>query len=197
MLTTHTPQTLCIIDEFGKGTAPADGIALLATVVTYFTDHKAKAVFSLHFTEILRNEIISEDTKKHILLLQMETISRTGVTASYSNDVLDHEANDEHVPLYRVTPGVSQSSLGLSCARTAGISETVIARAAQIKKCRTQHTMLPPHPQFSRNSPVPNGCDPKQAYRFLLECFLPIEDWTSASETLITKLLEGIKALKE
>ena len=96
-----------------------------------------------------------------------------------------------------MAPGVSQASLGISCARAAGISEAVVNRAAQIKKCSTQHTMLPPHPKFPRTSPVPDGCHPKQAYQFLLECFLPVEDWTNASEAIMTKLLEGIKSMKE
>ncbi len=36
MLTARTPRTLCLIDEFGKGTMPVDGIALLAACVKHF-----------------------------------------------------------------------------------------------------------------------------------------------------------------
>jgi DNA mismatch repair ATPase MutS len=38
----RTEKSLCLIDEFGKGTAPVDGIALLATTIRYFIRNRAK-----------------------------------------------------------------------------------------------------------------------------------------------------------
>lgn len=73
MLKTHTPRTLCLIDEFGKGTTPVDGIALLATTIKHFTTSKAKAIFVLHFTEILHPDILDEVAMQSINTFCMET----------------------------------------------------------------------------------------------------------------------------
>lgn len=73
MLKTHTSRTLCLIDEFGKGTTPVDGIALLATTIKHFTRSKAKAIFVLHFTEILHPEILDGVTMQSINTFSMET----------------------------------------------------------------------------------------------------------------------------
>jgi DNA mismatch repair protein MSH5 len=73
MLKTHTSRTLCLIDEFGKGTTPVDGIALLATTIKHFTTSKAKAIFILHFTEILHPDILDEIAMQSINTFSMET----------------------------------------------------------------------------------------------------------------------------
>ena len=52
MIKSHTSRSLCLIDEFGKGTTPVDGIALLATTIKHFTKTKGRAIFALHFTEV-------------------------------------------------------------------------------------------------------------------------------------------------
>lgn len=49
MLTAHTPRTLCLIDEFGKGTMPVDGIALLAACVKHFAATGTVVAFVLLF----------------------------------------------------------------------------------------------------------------------------------------------------
>ena len=52
MLAQSQSRSLCLIDEFGKGTSPVDGIALLATTINFFVERKAKALFVLHFNEV-------------------------------------------------------------------------------------------------------------------------------------------------
>ena len=52
MLAQSQARSLCLIDEFGKGTSPVDGIALLATTISFFVRRKAKALFVLHFNEV-------------------------------------------------------------------------------------------------------------------------------------------------
>ena len=59
-----TRQSLCLIDEFGKGTSPTDGMALLAAVIKHFTQQQhqqhqqSRCIFVLHFTEILQSKIL-------------------------------------------------------------------------------------------------------------------------------------------
>ena len=57
MLQSHTERSLCLIDEFGKGTSPIDGIALLATTIKHFVKKKAKVLCVLHFTEVFDEHI--------------------------------------------------------------------------------------------------------------------------------------------
>jgi DNA mismatch repair protein MSH5 len=58
MLQTHSSRSLCLIDEFGKGTSPIDGISLLAAAIKYFHKSKAK-VEQRHFDHLSLLVLIS------------------------------------------------------------------------------------------------------------------------------------------
>jgi DNA mismatch repair protein MSH5 len=73
ILSSHTSRSLCLLDEFGKGTAPVDGIALLAATVKHFINYKGRAMFVLHFTEIVNDLILNEKDMKSIQCFRMET----------------------------------------------------------------------------------------------------------------------------
>jgi len=75
ILSSHTDRSLCLLDEFGKGTTPIDGIALLAATVKHFVKHKGKAMFVLHFTEIIHDLILHEKDMMAIQCFRMETHS--------------------------------------------------------------------------------------------------------------------------
>ena len=87
MLRLHTSRSLCLVDEFGKGTMPVDGIALLAATVKHFAaaHHKGAAMFVLHFTEILHDQILSEEVMRSVSCFRMETLSTTNAAASVNN----------------------------------------------------------------------------------------------------------------
>lgn len=95
ILSSHTERSLCLLDEFGKGTTPVDGepapylnisprlddsvsllepgIALLAATVKHFAKHRGKAIFILHFTEILHDLILTQSDMASIQCFKMET----------------------------------------------------------------------------------------------------------------------------
>ena len=102
MLQSHTPRTLCLVDEFGKGTMPVDGIALLAACVKHFAAAgKTAAIFSsfelnlyfyfnayyfhagslcmfvLHVTEILQDNVLDQSTLNRVSCFRMETLDVT------------------------------------------------------------------------------------------------------------------------
>lgn len=54
MVRTSTPRSLLLIDEFGKGTSPADGIGLVAALLRHLSRKGRKCLFTLHFHEIFR-----------------------------------------------------------------------------------------------------------------------------------------------
>ena len=133
MLANRTKRSLCLVDEFGKNTSPSDGVALLATCVEYFAGNSAKALFVMHFPEIL--DIMDTKNMAAILLFQMETMqvpsdSRHGET--------------ELVPLFRLTEGLSKGSEGIQFALQAGLPRIVIERAKEIKDCMVNKTPLRP-----------------------------------------------------
>jgi DNA mismatch repair protein MSH5 len=72
----RTRKSLCIVDEFGKGTAPVDGIALLAATVRNFTVNGGKALFVLHFTEIVHPSVLDAPTMARVSCFCMETFKQ-------------------------------------------------------------------------------------------------------------------------
>ena len=55
MVRSSTPRSLLLIDEFGKGTAPADGIGLVAALLRHLSRAGRNCLFTLHFHEIFRS----------------------------------------------------------------------------------------------------------------------------------------------
>ena len=117
VLSLHTEKSLCLVDEFGKGTSPVDGASLLATVIEHFAEDsgsagasnrssrnmnncssmqvgspsivdasRCKIMFTLHFTEVLSEGILSTTAHNHLLAFQMQTVSSLG---DDSGDLLD------------------------------------------------------------------------------------------------------------
>ena len=119
MLLNHSPRSLCLIDEFGKGTAPIDGIALLGSVISHFVTQKAKAIFVLHFIEVLHPEILNATHRKSIEVFNMACHA----------DLED----DNSLPLYKLKLGLASSSQGIPCAKSAGVPGEIIARAYEVK----------------------------------------------------------------
>lgn len=64
-----TERSLLLIDEFGKGTAPADGIGLVAALVRHLSRMHRKCLFTLHFHEIFRWKKDSKKRQTYMLLL--------------------------------------------------------------------------------------------------------------------------------
>ncbi|XP_043688455.1 DNA mismatch repair protein MSH5 isoform X4 [Telopea speciosissima] len=120
MLRQATSQSLCLMDEFGKGTLAVDGIGLLGGTINHFAscDDPPKVLVCTHLTEIF-----SEGC-----LLKSDSIK------FYTMSVLrpDDSCKDEEdiVFLYRLVPGHALLSYGLHCALLAGVPEEVVRRAA-------------------------------------------------------------------
>uniref|UniRef100_A0A6N2L385 DNA mismatch repair proteins mutS family domain-containing protein n=1 Tax=Salix viminalis TaxID=40686 RepID=A0A6N2L385_SALVM len=115
MLRQATSRSLCLLDEFGKGTLTEDGIGILGGTVNYFVacDDPPKVLMSTHLTELFNDE----GKIFHMSLLRPD---------NNSTDVKDI------VFLYRLVPGRALHSYGLHCALLAGVPEEVIKRAAFI-----------------------------------------------------------------
>nr|GMC80404.1 DNA mismatch repair protein MSH5 isoform X1 [Ipomoea batatas] len=122
MLRHATSRSLCLLDEFGKGTLTEDGIGLLGGVINHFVScyDPPKVLVCTHLTEIFDSGC----------LLESERIKY------YTMSVLSPEKNsadlEEVVFLYRLVPGRALLSFGLHCAQLAGIPEEVVKRAVLV-----------------------------------------------------------------
>ncbi|URE10910.1 MutS domain III, partial [Musa troglodytarum] len=109
MLRQATSHSLCLMDEFGKGTLTEDGIGLLGGAINHFAnyEHPPKVLLCTHLTEIFDRDCLP----------QSENIK------FYTMSVLKPDSNctstEDIIFLYRLVPGQAPLSYGLHCARLA------------------------------------------------------------------------------
>ncbi|XP_049360395.1 DNA mismatch repair protein MSH5 isoform X2 [Solanum verrucosum] len=122
MLRHASPRSLCLMDEFGKGTLTEDGIGLLGGTINHFVScyDPPKVLVCTHLTEIFDNSCLLESDR--IKCYTMSVLSR-------DKDCADVE---DIVFLYRLVPGRALLSYGLHCAQLAGLPHEVLTRAALI-----------------------------------------------------------------
>ncbi|XP_023553303.1 DNA mismatch repair protein MSH5 isoform X2 [Cucurbita pepo subsp. pepo] len=120
MLRQATCQSLCLIDEFGKGTLTEDGIGLLGGTIDHFasSNDSPKVLVCTHLTELINESLLP--MCKRIKFYNMSVIRP-------DNDCTE---NEDIVFLYRLVPGHALPSYGLHCALLAGVPDEVIKRAA-------------------------------------------------------------------
>ena len=118
MILYGTARSLLVIDEFGKGTVTADGIALLASVIRYFVAKGVdcpKVFISTHYVELLEARIVDPSNP----------------VVSVCHMSVDKDLTDVRELLfrYKLKPGVAASSHATYCAAQAGVPADVVARA--------------------------------------------------------------------
>lgn len=121
MLRHATSRSLCLLDEFGKGTLTEDGIGLLGGTISHFAnyDYPPKVLLSTHLTEIFAENYFPQS--EHIKCCTMSVLNPDGQTS-----------NEDIIFLYRLVPGQALLSFGLHCAQLAGVPSEVIQRAASV-----------------------------------------------------------------
>ncbi|CAI9088360.1 OLC1v1022668C1 [Oldenlandia corymbosa var. corymbosa] len=122
MLRHATSRSLCLLDEFGKGTLTEDGIGLLGGTINHFVScyDPPKVLICTHLTEIFDKSCSLETNK----------------IKYYTMSVLKEDNKDKGVEdivfLYKLVPGHAPLSYGLHCALLAGVFDEVIERASLI-----------------------------------------------------------------
>lgn len=110
---------MLLVDEFGKGTSPMEGIAVFAAIIKYLAqkgkEECPRTIAITHFHEIHQLGLLNPELP--IKWCTMDILEGEGVTF-----------------LYKVVSGKASSSLGLHCARQAGIPERIIRRAEDLEK---------------------------------------------------------------
>ncbi len=133
MLRHATPRSLCLLDEFGKGTDPADGAGLLGATLEQLVATRAICLATTHFAELLTPGVLRNSSD--MTRLAMSFLVRP-----------DLNSEDGIVLLFKLRPdddeGTVRSSFGAFCARTAGIPAAVVARAAQVQTHMARGTTI-------------------------------------------------------
>ncbi|KAK6946930.1 DNA mismatch repair protein MutS, C-terminal [Dillenia turbinata] len=122
MLRQATSHSLCLLDEFGKGTLTEDGIGLLCGTISHFVTCKEppKVLVCTHLTEIFNENCLpkTENIKFHTM-----SVLRPDKNSADTEDI---------VFLYRLVPGQALLSFGIHCALLAGVPAEVITRATSL-----------------------------------------------------------------
>lgn len=123
-LSLATPRSLLIIDEFGKGTAAADGAGLAAGVfehlVSFGPEKSPKCLVATHFHEMFEAGFLPP---------------RPNLQFAHMEVRLDHHARelqDQVSYLYTLRGGRSVASFGTHCAAMNGIADAVVERAEEL-----------------------------------------------------------------
>ncbi|GAU98159.1 hypothetical protein RvY_09339 [Ramazzottius varieornatus] len=140
-----TNKSLIILDEFGKGTRASDGLALLASILRFFSNRSFDTSTTSSTTHGLRNigsvngtingrrvahqpPVILLATHFHTL---MELVPTTTMIRYLTLDTV-HSDGQSLVFLYKVKTGMFYSSHATLTSRAAGFSEKVVERMQEM-----------------------------------------------------------------
>ena len=108
-----TADSLVLLDEVGRGTSTADGLAIAQATTEFIHDELgATALFATHY-----HGLTALANKREGVVNRHFAATREG---------------DEVTFLHRVAPGASSASYGIEVARMAGVPETVVERARSV-----------------------------------------------------------------
>ncbi|KAJ2899717.1 hypothetical protein MKZ38_002910 [Zalerion maritima] len=118
-----TKRSLVLVDEFGKGTGPADGAGLITALLQHFQGLGPacpRVLAATHFHEVFENGFVKPGPS--LRLAHMEVRLDLGTTPD----------EDDVTYMYKLRDGRSSSSFGSWCARMNGVEDEVVKRAESI-----------------------------------------------------------------
>jgi len=180
MVSLCTPRSLCLVDEFGKGTSPTDGMALMGALLKWFADHPSRLLAVLHFQEILHKDVVDLDRLSCVTTFKMEVHNDSEVEG---DDIM------KAIPLYKLRVGLATSSAGLTCAEQAGVPVAVTRRAKEIVDCVTNGTFVSPLRQKCRSSL-------EKTSKSILSHFLSVRNWEECSASQLSELKSLLQQYK-
>ncbi|UVI27702.1 DNA mismatch repair protein MutS [Paenibacillus spongiae] len=130
-----TSQSLVIIDELGRGTSTAEGMAIAQAVIEFVHhDVGCKALVSTHFHELAHLEETLPSLANACMAVQ--------------------ETGDNVTFLRKLVPGAAGSSYGIYCAQLAGLPQGIIKRAYTLLE-----TLEQPQKRHTSMDAAANGSD--------------------------------------
>jgi DNA mismatch repair ATPase MutS len=168
-----TSNSLVLIDEFGKGTSPASGIAILGAALKKLSQIRCKTVCTTHFLELFSMNVLRD--------------SHEGIKARRMAIHLPSDDDDGAFPLFKLEDGVASSSAGIICAKRAGVNHKVIARAEEIIKTMRERKQIRPLPEA-----MPQAPDLTLTEMEMLHFYLSVDSWENATEEDLRTLIQKI-----
>ena len=120
ILKSASEDSLCILDELGRGTATFDGTAIAHAVVDHLARHtRCRSLFATHYHSLVDDwEMDARVQLGHMDCIVQETAPSKGA-----------EEDEEVTFLYRLCSGSSPRSYGINVARLARLPQEVISLA--------------------------------------------------------------------
>lgn len=165
-------RSLVLIDEFGKGTSPASGIAILGAALRKLSQIKCKTVCTTHFFELFSMKVIQDNVD--------------GIKARRMAIHLPDNEEDDASPLFKLEDGVASSSAGLVCAKKAGVNQKVIDRAKEIIHTMRDSQQIQPLEEAMPQVELSSGEEG------MLRFYFSVDSWESASEEELRTLLQKV-----
>ena len=88
-----TTKSLLLIDEFGKGTTPADGVSLMAASLRHLLTMGVRGLVSTHFHEIFKDGILREGEEEGLICFQMKMFQPNKQSAESVGDGSEQESS--------------------------------------------------------------------------------------------------------
>lgn len=170
-----TPKSLVLIDEFGKGTNPASGIAVLGAALKKLSKIKCKTVCTTHFLELFTMNVITD--------------GMDGIRARRMTIHLPEGNEDGAASLFKLEDGVASSSAGLVCAKNAGVGNAVIARAKEIIETLRARNPIRPLPEATKQAPTLS-----ESEKEILAHFVSVDSWESSNHDETMKLKQFVSS---
>ena len=106
--------------------------------IKHIAQLKFKALFTLHFTEIFANNILT-DVSQYIYTFRMDVLVCNEKKSCGDSMYEQHDST----PLFKLRVGQAPDSEGISCAKNCNVQTDVIERALAIKKSIQDKKALP------------------------------------------------------
>ena len=208
-----TPSSLILVDEFGKGSAETDGLALLVASLSRLHTLGARALVTTHFLELFqRHGLLSPHLTSEISYRMDVFVPPPPPPSDPSSSSSSSSSSSIQtiVPLFKLTKGVASSSDGFSCAVLAGLALPLVKRAEHIAHCHVEGT-LPvrplPHPlslkkveeggeEEVEEGGRERGREGREVLRFnkeaqeALAAFMRVKDWREEGEEQLQQFVE-------
>lgn len=138
-----TSSSIVILDELGRGTNSADGLAIAHAVVESLAKRRCRTVFATHYHRL---------TAAFSARPRDVQLWRMAVALRRANDAADDaDAMHRVVPLYKRVDGASWRSFGPEVAREAGCARAQVSlhlsallTCAALSVCRNTLSTAPP-----------------------------------------------------
>ncbi|HXG20503.1 MAG TPA: DNA mismatch repair protein MutS [Methylomirabilota bacterium] len=112
-----TPRSLLVLDEIGRGTSTADGLAIARAIIEFLVDPdgpRPRTLFATHFHELTELQQLLPGVENWTFAVR--------------------EWRGEVIFLYKVIAGAADDSYGIHVAKLAGLPRAVTERAEEILK---------------------------------------------------------------